>query len=108
MQIRLPNPFMAKVYVCPRYSVNTPKKPTPPPARPAQVASPYQPFVYRGHANSSRNSFNARGLWAPAPLDQHRRILHPLACPLRLFSQGPQAQTAHDGMTPSRFTFTIN
>ena len=50
-----------------------------------------------GHANSSRNSFNARGLCAPAPLDQHRKILHPLACPLRLFSQGPQTQTAHDG-----------
>ena len=50
-----------------------------------------------GHANSSCNSFNARGLCAPAPLDQHRKILHPLACPLRLFSQGPQTQTAHDG-----------
>ncbi len=44
MQIRLPNPFMAKVYVYPHYSVNTPKTPTPS----MQVALQPQPFVYPG------------------------------------------------------------
>jgi len=37
-----------------------------------------------GHANSTRNSFNARGLCTPTPLNQHRKILHPLTRALRL------------------------
>src|ERR1035437_2427368 len=56
------------------------------------------------YADSTRNSFNARGLCAKTPLNQHRKILHPLAWPLRLLSQGPKAQIPHgrkeDGSLP--------
>src|ERR1035437_9015750 len=77
-----------------------PKIPTPPRSK----SRPTPAVCISRDADSTRNSFNARGLCAKTPLNQHRKLLHPLAWPLRLLSQGPQAQIPHgrkeDGSLP--------